>query len=217
MKTAAMPLPWRGRPAALSAKSAMGAGEPQEQCSCTVLCTEGAVNPDCPVCSADGADLSACQGEAPAGPVTYTCITLCTEGSVNGDCPVCSAAGADLSACQGTAPAEPVCTCTTLCTEGAVDGTCPVCGAEGADLTACQGKAPEAVCTCTIPCAEGAMDETCPVCGAEGADPSVCAAPAMSPLLAPKSGDESVNVSGHILTATADNPVVYARNTEWEN
>lgn len=78
-------------------------GEPQEQCSCTVLCTEGAVNPDCPVCSADGADLSACQGEAPVEPVTCTCATLCTEGSVNGDCPVCSAEDADLSACKGAA------------------------------------------------------------------------------------------------------------------
>lgn len=34
----------------------------QEQCSCTTLCTEGNINPDCPVCSAEGADLTACKG-----------------------------------------------------------------------------------------------------------------------------------------------------------
>ena len=30
-------------------------------CTCTTLCTEGHVNADCPVCSAEGADLSACK------------------------------------------------------------------------------------------------------------------------------------------------------------
>lgn len=34
----------------------------QEQCSCTTLCTEGNINPDCPVCGAEGADLTACKG-----------------------------------------------------------------------------------------------------------------------------------------------------------
>ena len=34
----------------------------QEQCSCTTLCTEGNINPDCPVCGAGGADLTACKG-----------------------------------------------------------------------------------------------------------------------------------------------------------
>ena len=34
----------------------------QEQCSCTTLCTEGNINPDCPVCGAEGADLTACSG-----------------------------------------------------------------------------------------------------------------------------------------------------------
>lgn len=34
----------------------------QEQCSCTTLCIEGNINPDCPVCGAEGADLTACKG-----------------------------------------------------------------------------------------------------------------------------------------------------------
>lgn len=34
----------------------------QEQCSCTTLCAEGNINPDCPVCGAEGADLTACKG-----------------------------------------------------------------------------------------------------------------------------------------------------------
>ena len=34
----------------------------QEQCSCTTICTEGNINPDCPVCGAEGADLTACKG-----------------------------------------------------------------------------------------------------------------------------------------------------------
>lgn len=41
-----------------------GKGDLQEQCSCTVLCTEDKNNHDCPVCAADGADLDAvCYGE----------------------------------------------------------------------------------------------------------------------------------------------------------
>ena len=39
-------------------------GSTQEHCSCVVLCTEDNTNPDCPVCSAEGADLSACKGTA---------------------------------------------------------------------------------------------------------------------------------------------------------
>lgn len=35
---------------------------PQEPCSCSTLCTEGTINPDCPVCATDP---SACQGTAP--------------------------------------------------------------------------------------------------------------------------------------------------------
>ena len=34
-------------------------------CSCTTKCGEGAVDPACPLCSAAGADLSACKGPEP--------------------------------------------------------------------------------------------------------------------------------------------------------
>ena len=34
----------------------------QEQCSCITLCTEGDMNPDCPVCGAKDADPSVCKG-----------------------------------------------------------------------------------------------------------------------------------------------------------
>lgn len=36
----------------------------QEQCSCLTLCTEGQINPDCPVCGAENAGLSDCKGKA---------------------------------------------------------------------------------------------------------------------------------------------------------
>ena len=81
------------------------------KCICETLCTEDSINGDCPVCGAEGADLSACtekeQGSAPekdtvddnAGTDRLECIceTLCTEDSINGDCPVCGAEDADLS------------------------------------------------------------------------------------------------------------------------
>ena len=47
----------------------------QEQCSCTTLCTEGNINPDCPVCSAEGAELDkVCVGAAPMLPVTALAV-----------------------------------------------------------------------------------------------------------------------------------------------
>ena len=36
----------------------------QEHCSCLTLCTEGQINPDCPVCGAEDAGLSDCKGKA---------------------------------------------------------------------------------------------------------------------------------------------------------
>ena len=36
----------------------------QEQCSCLTLCTEGQINPDCPVCGGSDAGLSDCKGKA---------------------------------------------------------------------------------------------------------------------------------------------------------
>lgn len=42
-----------------------------EECTCETLCTEGKINGDCPVCSADGAELDkVCVGAAPMLPVT---------------------------------------------------------------------------------------------------------------------------------------------------
>ena len=35
-----------------------------QECICGELCKEGSINPDCPVCSAEGADLSVCEGTA---------------------------------------------------------------------------------------------------------------------------------------------------------
>jgi hypothetical protein len=141
-----------------------GTEEPQEQCSCTVPCTEDSKNSDCPVCGTEDADLSACKGVEPEngpqleklGPDSAcTCTTRCAEGAVNPDCPVCAAEGGDLSVCEGTAPVngpqleklgpDSACTCTTRCTEGAVDATCPVCSAADADLSACKGAEGDSV------------------------------------------------------------------------
>ena len=40
--------------------------EQQAECTCTALCTGDSVNADCPVCGAEGADLTACEGTAAA-------------------------------------------------------------------------------------------------------------------------------------------------------
>ena len=52
-------------------------GEPEApaECICEILCTADSVNPDCPVCGAEGADLAACAGtveEGDAAPQTVT-------------------------------------------------------------------------------------------------------------------------------------------------
>ena len=73
-------------------------------CTCTVKCSEGAEDTACPVCGAEGADLSACTGQtaesgenendgtpAPAPSPVCTCTAKCAEGAVNADCPVCAA------------------------------------------------------------------------------------------------------------------------------
>ena len=99
----------------------------EAECICETLCTPENIHADCPVCSAEGADLAACKGTAPA---VCTCQTLCTAESIDADCPVCSAEGADLAACKGTA----VCTCKTLCTGEEINGDCPVCSEPGAEL-----------------------------------------------------------------------------------
>lgn len=44
-------------------------GEPEApaECACETLCTADSVNPDCPVCGAEGADLAACAGTVEEG------------------------------------------------------------------------------------------------------------------------------------------------------
>lgn len=110
----------RQRAADLAATCKGEASVEPTECICKTLCAEGNVNLDCPVCSAEGADLTACKGTDPAEPVC-TCTTLCTQDSVNLNCPVCGTEGADFAAiCKGVA-----CNCTTPCTEGAMNETCP--------------------------------------------------------------------------------------------
>lgn len=148
---------------------ALATGDTPEQedtpiCVCTDKCTEGSVNSDCAVCTADP---GACQGKEAA------------PAPQNQETPK-----------QDDAPEPPVCTCSDKCAQDAVNAGCLVCTA---DPSACQGKeaapvpqnqeepkqnqsesgAPEApVCTCTHKCAEGAVNSDCLVCAA---DSSVCA------------------------------------------
>ena len=61
-------------------KSATPSDAQPEECTCGTLCTEEEVNADCPVCSAEGAELDkVCVGTAPMLPVT----ALAVEGAPN--------------------------------------------------------------------------------------------------------------------------------------
>ena len=73
-------------------------GNAPRECICETHCEQEAVNSDCPVCSAEDADLTACKGTAEAACI---CTDRCSEEMVNLDCPICSAENADLSACLG--------------------------------------------------------------------------------------------------------------------
>ena len=44
-------------------------GSAPAECSCETHCEQGALNPDCPVCAAEDADLSACKGTEQATPL----------------------------------------------------------------------------------------------------------------------------------------------------
>lgn len=123
-------------------EQAAGTGAaPAAECICTGLCGNGSVNKECPVCGAEGADLTACKGEGtqpdtPEAPMDMTespSETIETEDMVIPD----SSEGA------GTEEEVPAveCICTGLCGNDSVNKACPVCGAEGADLTACKGEA----------------------------------------------------------------------------
>ena len=73
-------------------------GNAPAECSCETHCEQGAVNPHCPVCAAEDADLSACKGTEET---VCICTDRCSEEMVNLDCPICSAENADFSACLG--------------------------------------------------------------------------------------------------------------------
>ena len=139
-------------------------------CVCETKCTDTQVNENCPVCGAEGADLSTCKGTEIILAPECNCTTKCADGTVKADCPVCGAEGADLSACKGaeTIP-EPECTCETKCTEGSINQNCAVCSVENADLTQCKGKevVPELTCTCETQCTEDTQNDGCEKCAAD--------------------------------------------------
>lgn len=158
-------------------------------CVCETKCTDTQVNENCPVCGAEGADLSTCKGTEIIPALECNCTTRCAEGTVKADCPVCGAEGADLSACKGTDTIpEPECTCETKCTEGSVNQNCAVCSVENADLTQCTGKeaVPELVCTCETQCTEDTQNDRCEKCAADWTQCQGLALTAPNPL----SGDD---------------------------
>ena len=73
-------------------------GNAPAECVCETRCEKEAIDPDCPVCSAEDADLSACKGTEET---ICICTDRCSEEMVNLDCPICSAENADFSACLG--------------------------------------------------------------------------------------------------------------------
>ncbi len=125
-----------GTPCAFVCEICSAAANEPAQCTCESKCAEGAVNGECPVCTAAP---GSCTGKEPEPPAPVcNCTAKCAEDAANGECPVC---GADPGSCTGKEPEPPapVCNCTTKCAEGSVNSECPVCSAEGADLTACAG------------------------------------------------------------------------------
>lgn len=58
-------------------------GNAPAECSCETHCEQGALNPDCPICSAEDADLSACKGTEQATPLMAAAAS--TEGTISGD------------------------------------------------------------------------------------------------------------------------------------
>lgn len=99
--------------------------EDKVECICETPCTEGLVNQECPVCKAEGADLTKCVGAEETTP------------TIDGE---------DESADTSTLPEseeQAACICETPCTEGLVNQECPVCKGEHADLSVCKGQANE--------------------------------------------------------------------------
>lgn len=58
-------------------------GNAPAECICEIRCEKEAVNLDCPVCSAEDADLSACKGTEQAMPLMAAAAS--TEGTISGD------------------------------------------------------------------------------------------------------------------------------------
>lgn len=58
-------------------------GNAPAECICETHCEQEAVNPDCPVCSAEDADLSACKGTEQATPLMAAAAS--TEGTISGN------------------------------------------------------------------------------------------------------------------------------------
>ena len=58
-------------------------GNAPAECICETHCEQGALNPDCPICSAEDADLSACKGTEQATPLMAAAAS--TEGTISGD------------------------------------------------------------------------------------------------------------------------------------
>ena len=83
--------------------------EDKTTCTCSKLCKEEHLNPDCPVCGNEGADLSQCTGkeqtksdeEQKEQKAECSCSERCTTDNIHTDCPVCGAEDADLNDCKG--------------------------------------------------------------------------------------------------------------------
>ena len=74
--------------AALAVEDEPDTGDPPQECICETLCTEEAVNTECPVCAED---ISACTGMAPEeDPAEPVCAELpgCVDGVHDAACPL---------------------------------------------------------------------------------------------------------------------------------
>lgn len=81
---AAMIVTMPGVPASAVETEVSGvSGNAPAECVCETHCEQGAVNPDCPVCSAEDADLSACKGTEQAMPLMAAAAS--TEETISGN------------------------------------------------------------------------------------------------------------------------------------
>ena len=74
--------------AALAMENEPDTGNPPQECICETLCTEEAVNTECPVCAED---ISACTGAVPEEePAEPACAKLsgCVDGAHDAECPL---------------------------------------------------------------------------------------------------------------------------------